>query len=394
MKIERRTPQEPTLVNVTTSADLSVLVPEDSDLAQQIGTATVTLEWSDAAPIAGNVPSERDEIAIYADDDVTLMFGGYVAIATELSRPGLRRAVRLDCQDWNVRMFEEPTGSHDKSAVTDTDRNFVIALFKEALMNQTFNGGTGITDPIITANEAIGWSGVQATAVIVGLDWSYTLLSNAIDRLRDIVPNVWLRIRPDKIVEYGDLRVAAPFALHTTPDNVLTFAYSGYHEQWRIAGHFNKARRGGESTSEETFFDEVSYAELGRIIESPYRDDPEVLSTDLRRRTYAEGARARRRLTADLITEKSGLRAGMEVDVVHEVRGSSGMNAPMLTLGPWDALIGTSIYGGDLAGERGRFLVQKVTTKPLGNNRFEYAVQLGDNLRDLPTALAVLSGGT
>ena len=380
--------------DVTDFADIAALTPNADDLGEQIGNATIVLEEeSDLGAVLAREPRHKDEVRIYDDDTVTLRFGGYVSSIASLSRPGLRRAWRVTCQDWNVRTLETATGSLNRAAVTTNDRQHVIAIFTDALFAQTFAAGTGLAEAIYTAN-APDWTGIQATAFLYGKDWSYMTTKQAMDSLTAIVPGVSWRIDVDKIVRYGLLRgTPAPFDLHTDPEYAYLEGYEDWTEEVRTAGHFNKARRGGEGAAEQTFFDEVSYQRSGHlIIDSAYRNDETVPASDLRRRTYAEGKLARIRRTATTTITEPGVKAGQVIYVANQRLGTHrniDHAAPMVN--PL-RIMGRSRSGRLAQGARGRFLVQKVERKPLGAGLHEYRLQLGDAKRDLPTQLAVLSG--
>lgn len=381
--------------DVTAFSDITALTPNADDLGEQIGNATLVLEEeSDLGATLAREPRFKDEVRIYDDDTVTLRFGGYVSSVASISRPGLRRAWRITCQDWNVRTLEVTTGSLDRSAITTNDRQHVIAMFTDAMNAQTFGAGSGLADAIYTAN-APDWTGIQATAFLYGRDWSYVSLKAAMDRLTEIVPGVAWRIGVDKIVRYGLLRGdPAAFDLHTTPGSEATLEPAEeWFEEVRVAGHINKARRGGTGAAEETFFDEVSYQRTGHLIlDAGYKNDETVPATDLRRRTYAEGKQRRIRRTATAKVTRSGLRAGQVIYVANERVGTHrniDHAAPMVNV---FRIAGRTRTGKMAQGARGRFLIQKVERKPLGAGLHEYALQLGDAKRDMPTQLAVLSG--
>jgi hypothetical protein len=199
-------------------ADAIDFTPTDSDLGNQIATMRAVLQDKSSASCP-KVPAWGLSADLIDDDHFTPLFGGRVFRVTEKSRP-IKRRWEVTFQDHNARLFETTTGSLDKSGVVDSDRNFIIAILRDALKNQTFGVGTGLDDPIITANEP-SWPGVKATTFMAGLDWSYMSPKNAFDNLTKYVPGTYLRIRPDKIVEYAPLGdTLAPFALHTAPDAV------------------------------------------------------------------------------------------------------------------------------------------------------------------------------
>lgn len=354
----------------------------DSDLGQAVTVAEFIVEEDHTGAIP-KVPKEGHEVQIYDDDNTTLLFGGFVRELEELQR-AVVRAWRCVCASYAIRAFETATGSLNKAGAIDTDRNFVIAIFRDALKGQSFGVGTGIDDAIITANEAVGWSGVQGTAAVSGSDWSYMTPSAALDLLTKSVPNVSWRIGGDKLLRYGLFRDLAPFAVSTSPTVSGLKAMEQYRERTILTGHRNKMRRGGTGTAEETAVDEVSYARYGKIFEDPYKNDDGVPASDLRRRTYAELRSRRIRRVVSFRVRDKGLEAGQLIDVVNERIGSGTIPAAHPALD----LIHARSTSGRIAGERGRFLIQKVTARIEGPQAYAYDVQCGDAYRDLAVELA------
>lgn len=369
-----------------TNIELQSLTPSDSDLGQQISTASFVID--EEKQVTAKVPQRGQEVLIYDDDGTTLIFGGFIRDLTHVPQP-VRRRWSVECQDYNVRAFETATGSLNKSGIVDSDRNFVIAIFRDALKAQVFGSGTGLDDPIITANEP-NWPGVQGTTNLSGLDFSYKSPKSAMEQLTAYIPGVFWRVGPDKVLTYGYMRDLAPFAVHTTPTLTGLKPFENYHEQILVGEHCNKMRRAGAAASEATAYDEVSYAILGRILDAGYADDTTVPAGDVRRRAYAELETRPIRVRANFRVRDKGLRAGQLIDVVNERIGSGTLPAPFPNAF-LEPLMATSTTR-SLAGERGRFLITKVTTRPLGRQNYIFDVECGDDVRDIGRQLAVLAG--
>lgn len=366
-------------IDVTLRVDFTTLTPLDSDIAR-ISTASFILEDKDKTLTPAQLPREFDEVLIYDDDNVTLLFGGYVntLVALAKDQTPVGRSWQVSIQDYASRLLQTATGSLDKSAVTDTDRNFVIAILRNALTAQTFDSGL-IDDAIVTANEP-NWPGVQFTAFLAGLNWSYTPTQSAIARLIALVPNVFLSIGPDKIVNYGLRRAAAAFGVSSAPNGVTLFAFENYNEETVVSGHINKMRRGGFGASEVTAIDETSFARYGRIFDAGYVNDTTILAADLVRRAYAELRTRRVKRRASFRVRQKGLVAGTVIDTVISRLGSGTRPAPLAMMGP--ALARSS--SGALAGERNRWLITKVKTALTGNRTYAYDVEVGDVQADFP----------
>jgi hypothetical protein len=363
--------------------------PSESDLGNQIGVMRAVLQDKTGGSCP-KVPAWGLSADLLDDDLVTSLFGGRVFSVVEKTRP-IKRRWQVAFQDHNARLFETATGSLNKTGVVDSDRNFVIAIMRDALKNQSFGRGTGIDDPIITANEP-NWPGVKATMFLTGLDWSYMPPKTAFDNLAKYAPGNYLRIRPDKILEYAPLGdTLAPFALHSAPDGVDLVGVENWEETEELAGHRNKLRRGGAGGSEVTAFDEVSYARIGRILEDPYKNDTGIPASELERRTYAElKTMAIRRLGRGRVYVK-GAKAGQAIDVVNTRIGT------LNDFGQYPEVFSLAAPSKTAKldeGYRGRFLIQKVATEPLGNGKFAYALELGSYQPDLATALAILAART
>jgi hypothetical protein len=368
-------------VDMTLRVDFRTLTPLDSDISQ-ISTAAFILEDPDRTLVSTQVPRLYHEVQIFDDDNVTLLFGGYIYMVTETNDPEhpIGRAWAIDVQDYSVRLTQTATGSLNKVGFIDTDRNFIIAILRDALAAQTFAGST-VDDSIITANEP-DWPGVQFTAFMSGLDWSYMSPTRALGNLYTYVPNVFLTIGPDKIVNYGLRRTLAAFSVSSTPNNTTLYAFENYSEE-TVGTAFNKMRRGGEAASEVTAIDEVSFSQTGRVNDAGYVNDTTIPAADLQRRAYAELRTLRVKRRASFRVRQKGLKAGTLIDAVVGRVGAGTRPAP---LGFMECAIGRSVPG-TLAGERARWLITSVKTAPLGNRQYAYDVKVGDVQKDFPVQL-------
>lgn len=212
-------------VDVSAWVDRAGYQPPAANLRGAIAQASVRLvnPTGDLDGVIPVQPREGLELLLY-DPTAALVFGGYVADPLwDIPGPGTP-AWELTAQSWAARMAECSTGSLNKSGVVDTDANFIIAMFRDALGGaaQRFGSDTsGIEDPIITANEAVSWSGIRGVTFLYGTDWSYRTLLDVAQDLLSRVPGASLRIRPDKIVEYGIFADPAPFVLAGFPSAAL-----------------------------------------------------------------------------------------------------------------------------------------------------------------------------
>lgn len=368
-------------IDMTLRVDFRTLTPIDSDIAQ-VTTASFVLEDPKKDLASTQVPRLQNEVLIYDDDNTTLLFGGFINTITDLEMHPVGRAWKLDCQDYSVRLTQSATGSLNKTGVVDSDRNFIIAIMRDGLKAQTFLGNS-IDDVIITANEP-DWPGVQFTAFMSGLDWSYMTPKNAVDNLKKYVPNVYLSIGPDKIVTYGLLRTLAPFSISTSPNGTTLRGFEGYTEEIVISDHRNKMRRGGAAASEVTAVDEVSWSTFGKILDDPYKNDSTIPASDLKRRTYAELRTKRVKRRSSFRVRDKGLKAGQLIDIVVNRLGSGTRPAP---LGFMECAIGRSVSG-QIAGERYRSLINKVqTVLEAGNRTYLYEVETGDVQTEFPIQL-------
>lgn len=386
-------------LDVSGRVDLTTLTPLDSDISQ-IVVASFVVEDQARTLTTTQVPKLYHEVLI--GDDATgtgafqtnafgagfqtlgvslLLFGGFINTLTDIQMHPVGRAWRLDCQGYGVRTIQTATGSLNKSAIIDTDRNFVIAIFRDALKAQAF-GGTTIDDAIVTANEP-NWPGVQFTSFLSGIDWSYMNPDNAMGNLLKYVPNVYWSIGPDKILTYGLVRTLAAFSVSTSPNGTSLVGMENYVEERVVSDHRNKMRRGGAGASEVTAIDEVSWSMYGRILDDPYKNDTTVPAADLTRRAYAELRARRTKRRASFRVNDKGLKAGTLIDVVNARIGSGTRPAVLCVM---DTLIARSTSGA-IAGERGRFLVTKVKTVPLGNRNYAYDVEVGDVQTEFPIQL-------
>lgn len=368
-------------VDMTLRVDFTTLTPLDSDIAR-ISTASFVLDDPARNLAATQVPRLYHEVLIYDDDNVTLLFGGFINTLTDIQMHPVGRAWKIDVQDYGVRLTQTATGSLNKVGITDTDRNFVIAILRDALKNQSFGNVTGIDDAIITANEP-DWPGVQFSAFISGLDWSYMPPKRALDNLLKYVPNVFYAIGPDKIVTYGLRRTLAAFSVSSAPNNSTLYAFEKYSEETVVSDHVNKMRRGGAAASEVTAIDEVSWSRFGRILDAGYLNDTSVPATDLQRRAYAELRTRRVKRRASFTVRQKGLKAGYLIDTVVSRLGAGTLPAPLCFM---ECAIARSASGA-IAGERNRWLITGVRTQLTGNRTYAYNVSVGDVQADFPIQL-------
>lgn len=361
-----------------------------SDLEENVGIADVML--SDVP--SGAIPQLRDpELAhgfplrILDDDNVTTIFRGRIDEVTLQAKTG-RLDWRILAADENTRALEAEVGSLDRSAVTDTDRNHVIAAFRAALTAQAWGVGT-VTDAIIPANEP-DWTGVKATTSFAGRNWSYQGLKQVIDSMRDFAPDARWRIRSsDRLVEYGPVGATeAPFVvgdfLRANGTTVRQIEDDTYRERWMMAGHRNKYRQGGAAASEATATDEASYARIGRVLDAGYKNDTAIPAGDVRRIAYATLAAKRRRRTFFFTVRDKGLVAGQALAIVNST-------APAAWRAPWPESLFPVMARSDsgvLSDMRGWVIVQKVKPSVVGVQQYSYEVEAGDYIRDLPTVIS------
>jgi hypothetical protein len=375
-------------IDVTLWLDRERFRPGDLELKQPVSALSLPLVDVDHTlpvdPIGGL------EVGVY-DDAAALIFGGYIARPVAKPQTGAR-VWDLSCHDWNVRLQEAPTGALNQEGVLKSDREFVIMIVRSCLKGQSFGAMTGIDDAVITVNEAIGWSGVQGTAVIAGGDWSHMEGANALNDVIRRVPNVYVRIRPDKVLEYGIPNERASIAFVSMPSSERVAAasiveYHDYSEEELVGSHVNKLRRGGFGGAEVTARDDVSYGRFGRIIEGPFKDDDAVPASDLERLTYAElQALAVRRVIQLKTDDAPSITPGQIVPVVCDQLGAYESDGPFLDMWSFDA---PSPTREPVDAWRGEFVVQRVEREILGADRISYTVTLGDYVPEFVAGVAV-----
>lgn len=381
--------------DVSTFLDRQNFEPPSGDLGGLIETVTVPLKDTNGTiPI---VPREGLEILLY-DQAAALAWGGFISQPIAQPPSGVR-AWALPCQSWAARFSEASTGSLNKAGIIDNDRNFLIAMIRDGLKAQTFGADTvGIDDAIITANEP-DWIYVQGTAILTGADWSYKPLIDVVRDLLSKVPGVYLRIRPDKQVEYGLPGTVAPYTISSLPSYSLIRAgvraeivKDSYQEQVITAGHFNHVRLGGAGAAEEIATDEVSFGKYGRPRKAPYENDETIVAGDLRRAAYAKLARLGERKIVNAGITDDGVEPGMLVPVIADELGCIDDFG-------WFPDVGWSFYFGTpflepAVGWRGEFLVQKVKPTFIAPGVYGYELELGAYQPDFDRALATQIGGT
>lgn len=395
-----------TLINAVDVSDWcthELFNPADSDLAQQIASSIFSVEEVDGVTVP-LVPKRGMTVKHYADDGVTLLFNGF-AREVEAQHADSGRAWQVACQDQNVRTFEAQIGTLNTYVATqDNDRNMVIAIFRAGLKQQRLSPSSpAIDDAIITANEP-NWPNVRGTAFLSGIDFSNLTVKAAMDKLTAAVPNVYWSIGADGTVSYGLRRTLAPFALSTSPDGATSAAdnllgrYKDFVDRIITGDHRNSLAYTGAGPTTVTASDEVSYAVHGRILAATPVTNTSVPAALVKQYAYATLRTKRERRLLKATAMKAGLSAGQIIDVVNERLGDGSRPAPWLDLF-FSPIAGRSASG-QLAkgnGYRGRVLIQKVTTVPVGGGAagsglLEYALECGDNIRDASTALAVLAG--
>ena len=369
--------------------------PPQGDIGGIVETASITLvDPSGDIPL---VPAYGQE-ALLKDVSAQLVFGGWLANPIDVPVTGVRRWT-LHFVSWAARLAETATGLLNKNGVVDTDRNFIIAVLRDGLQARSFGSDSvGIDDPILVANEAVNWEGIEETATLAGTDWSYR---QTLDVVRDIigrVPGASLRLRADKIVESGRRRRDAPFVLaafpsaaRIAPGKVAEILAGTYDEDRVTAGHFNRVRLGGLGAAEQIAYDQVSHGIFGRFLDRPYENDESIAAVDLEREAYARLDLAKvRRVVRATITD-DGIEVGQTVRVCFDEEGpldndipffeQFGFASPTAEDEPVDAF-------------RGEFVVQKVIPSRIAPTVQGYELELGDYLPELDRALSVKIGDT
>jgi hypothetical protein len=373
--------------------------PPAADLKGIITTAQVRLVDPDRT-----IPFEPAAGVLVQLEDVTpaVVFGGWIA-APVIDVPGVRvPAWTFTAQGWGARFAESATGSLNKSGILDTDRNFVIAMIVDALgaaAQQFASDNAGADDSIVAANAAVGWSGVQGTAFLYGTDWSYRPLLDVLQDLIDRVPGVSLRIRPDKIVEFGVFATPAPVVLASVLDavvmsaaNVVEIDAASYTEEVLAAGHFNKVRLGGIGAAEDTAYDQTSMGKFGRVMAAPYVNDENLAAADVTRAAYAKLASLATRRIAKAITtnDQDALEPGMLVPILVSDLGCYEDEG--WSVDPSEVYLGTPLME-PAAGYRGELLVQKVTPTFVAPGVQRYVIELGAYVPSFENAIAERIGG-
>jgi hypothetical protein len=396
VKLKRR--EDVAFTDFSDWVDAAGYDPPAADLKGAITTARIRLIDTD-----GTIPFEPVAGVEVQLEDATpeIVFGGWNA-APVLDVPGVRvPAWSFTAQGWAARLVENSTGSLNKSGLLDTDRNFVIAMFEDALGAASQQFGTdnvGTADAIVAANAAVGWEGVQGTTFIYGTDWSYRTLLDVLQDLIDRVPGVSLRIRPDKIVEYGVFATPAPIVLASVldsvlmnPANVVEIDAASYTEEVLAAGHFNKVRLVGIGAAEATAYDQTSIGRLG-VRSAPYVNDENLAAADVERAAYAKLASLAPRRIAKVLTtnDQDAIEPGMLVAVLEsDVRCFEDEG---WYVDPSEVYLGTPLME-PAAGYRGELLVQKVTPTWIAPDVQRYEIELGAYVADFDRALAERIGG-
>ncbi len=395
-----RRPQDAAFVDFTDWVDRAGYKPPESDLHGLITTATVrVVDVDETIPYE---PQEGFEVEL-RDALSALVFGGYVA-SPVLGMPGpLTPSWDVTATSWAARLAETATGSLNRTGVLGSDRDFAIAIIVDCLSAAAMTYGSetvGADDPLVAANVAVGWSGIQHTAFIYGTNWSYRQGTNALKDLVDRVAGASLRVRPDRIVEYGVFATPAPVALASVPDAVLMAAAKvveidadSYSEEIMNAGHFNKVRLGAFGAAEHTAYDTVSIGELGRVIATPYENDESIPAADAERAAYTKLSQfARRRVVRATTTNAvDALEPGMLVPVLVAPKGcwhDEGWSPS----GVFEEYLGTPLME-PAAGFRGELILQRITSRYLASGVQAYDLELGDYIAPFDRAVAERIGG-
>lgn len=395
-----RRPQDAAFVDFSAWVDRDGYKPPSSDLNGMI--TTTAIRFVDPDRTIPYEPYEGFEVEL-RDSTPELVFGGYVA-SPVIRIPGPDvPSWDVTATSWATRFAETATGSLNKVGVLDSDRNFAIAIIKDGLTAAALAFGTdatGADDPIVAANEAVGWSGVRHTTFVYGGDWSYGQTMVRLRNLLDRVPGTSIRVRPDRIVEYGVFADPAPVALAAVPDavemsasKVIEIDAESYEEEIMNAGHYNKVRLGGFGAAEHTAYDTTSIGILGRVMATPYENDEGIPAADVIRAAYAKLAEFPRRRVVRCTTtnDASSLETGMLVPVLVSDKGcwlDEGWAPPL----DHEGYLGTPL-GEPCSGYRGELLLQKITPTFIAPGVQAYELELGDYIADFDRAVAERIGG-
>lgn len=180
-------------------------------------------------------PVLGDEVAVYDEDGITLIFGGTI-INTEEKVDGLAKYFSVDCKDWTHTL----------------DRKLVVGVYT----GQTI---AYIVNHIVT-NYTAGFTNINTTdtTVINLISFNYLTPSECFKKLASMLGNYSWYVDYEKDVHfYANSSVAAPYGLTDTSENFSWNSLTFRSDVSQIRNHI--ILRGG--TTEGTTFTELKIAD-------------------------------------------------------------------------------------------------------------------------------------
>lgn len=227
--------------------------PGNADLVTPVAAVRVRVAMKNATR-PPKVPRLGLDLRIYDDDERLTFYGRIARMEHQADEPTTERW-DIEAQSWAARALETATGSLTFTALT-SDRDIAVGILRDALKNQYFGAASaagpggpnapagGVDDPVLAANEP-DWPGVRSTAFLSGLDFSYAVTRDALERLQRRVPGVQWRLAPSLLFEWGYLRKRAPIVLHSSPDAAATYDYVRVVLEDRPVGYWRLGERSG-----------------------------------------------------------------------------------------------------------------------------------------------------
>lgn len=217
--------------------DKTSLVQWESFRKQQVSTKEPDTLLFDMM----NYPSKTfrpvlgDEVAVYDEDGITLIFGGTI-INTEEKVDGLAKYFSVECKDWTHTL----------------DRKLVVGIYTGQTINYIIND--------IVTNYTTGFTKVNTTdtTIINKISFNYLTPSECFKKLAAMLGNYSWYVDYTKDVHfYANASVAAPYALTDTSQNFIWNSLTFRSDVSQIRNHI--ILRGG--TTEGTAFTELKIAD-------------------------------------------------------------------------------------------------------------------------------------
>ena len=352
------------------------------DIGQLVDTAKVTVD--DEAGSLSFAPAEDDFVKIVDTDGSTVLFQGKVAQVTQHNAPPAGVLYELACQGWGALLdFVELTATETYAAGFSD-----VYIIRDLLSKYWGQIASGSPAHVLYSAR----SAMPAETFNAG-----TTLRGALDQIAKDAYRPFYYVGSGKELHWNDVLRLAPWGVSTKgPNGVDLHAIGNVQDYVDFTGTAYRVTVNGSGGATYTATDWSLVAKYNqRISDEPLAptqrirqladvtDTTLTTSTQCQQRAFALLATARPRRVVRFSVWEAGLFPGMRIDYFNSHR----MAPTIFPRGAYRSVV-VNKFAALLPGRfTGRFLIQRVTPKPLSSTQTQFDVEAGSYEPSLASAL-------